>query len=205
MPNLLHVADFIKQLASTRPSVLIAIDGFGGAGKSTLASALATETGAAVIQTDDFYRVMDEGQRAELDPEEGYRQYIHWERLRDQVLEPLRSDSPAIYRRYEWTSGKLGDWRQVDPRGTIIIEGVYTCRPELLSFYDVTIFLRASRELCLSRLRNRGENPEIWIQRWAAAEDWYLENELILEMFDFIMAAGPGESAAVDDPSCPPG
>ena len=186
------VAHSLVQMANRRTLLLAAIDGLGGAGKSTLARELAAATGATIVHGDDFYRVMDQGIRAALTPEEGYRRNGDWQRWRAQLLEPLHSGTTATYQVYDWEQNVLGEWVQVDARGIILIEGVGSCRPELLDYYDVKIYVETPRDVCLSRLRDRNENTEAWIQRWSASEEWYAANELDLEGFDVIFCGNSG-------------
>jgi uridine kinase len=165
----------IQSLLQRRHCVLVAIDGRGGAGKSTLASELSGRLDASVA-ADDFYRVMDEGARWRLGPEEAYNQNFDWQRLRDQVLAPLRRNQPARYERFDWISRRLGAHAQVEPKGVVLIEGVGTYRPELRPYYHYSIYVETPRELCLTRLYDRGHNNEEWIPRWAASEDWYIQH-----------------------------
>src|SRR4051812_18711178 len=73
---------------------LIAIDGRGGAGKSTLARKLALRLdGAAIVPTDDF--------AAWHDPLEW------WPRMLVEVIEPLSNGRPARYQRREFSTGAL--------------------------------------------------------------------------------------------------
>jgi uridine kinase len=161
---------------------LVSIDGPGGAGKSTLAAALAERLGgtqqAAVVHGDDFYRPMPAEERLLLSPQEGYCQYFDWQRLRDQVLVPLASGRAARYQRYDWPTGALApcELRHVPRSGTVIVEGVYTARPELAGYYDLTVLVEAPRDVCLRRLRERGHDhgPGNWNERWRAAEEHYL-------------------------------
>jgi uridine kinase len=192
------VSEAILDLTRRQQVVLVAIDGTGGAGKSTLARELAAATGAALIQGDYFYRVMDEQVRASLSPEQGYWQYFDWERLRDQVLRPLRAGADADYQLYDWERNALGQWAHVDARGVVIIEGVYTCRPEYRPFYDLTIYVDTPDDVCLARLHRRGENPEVWIERWAAANDWYFKNVLAAVTFNFVIDGGGPPSGSGD-------
>ncbi|MFI0914632.1 uridine kinase [Streptomyces abikoensis] len=140
--------------------VLAALDGRAGAGKSTLAALLAEHLGgtdrATVVHGDDFLRPMPDDRRFSLDTVEGYHGYFDWPRLRDQVLAPLTRGRPA--------------------RGTVIVEGVLTARPELAGFYDLTVFVDTPSEVCLQRLYARGRTPrrEAWIARWRAVEEYYL-------------------------------
>lgn len=79
------------------------IDGRSGAGKTSLALALATELGATVLHMDDLYR--------------------GWEGLADAPAlldQALRS---GTYRRYDWERGELGETRTIDRTRPLIIEG----------------------------------------------------------------------------------
>lgn len=170
------VADGLLRTAHAQGSSrIVAIDGPGGSGKTTLAAAVSGHLdGSAIVHVDDFYRPMPDRERERLDAEQGYHRYFDWERLRDQVLVPLRDDRAARYQRYDWTTGRLGDWCEIAPGAVVIVEGVYSARPELAPYYHFTAYVDAPRDLCLRRVRARGENPEEWITRWRAAEDHYL-------------------------------
>ena len=163
---------------------LIGIDGAGGSGKSTLARELAHVLGgpdsartATIVHGDDFYREMDREERLRLTPAEGYDRYYDWERLRDEVLTPLTSGQPATYRRYDWPSGRIvpDELHQVPHTGVVIVEGIYTARPELEGFYDLTVFVDTPFDTCLRRLAERGHDhgPGNWIQRWQASDKYY--------------------------------
>jgi uridine kinase len=160
---------------------LVSIDGPGGSGKSTLAAEVAERLGpgrAAVVQGDDFYRPMAVEDRLLLSPQQGYDQYFDWQRLRDQVLVPLASGSAGQYQRYDWLTGELaaGEVHQVSRSVAVIVEGVYTARPELAGFYDLTIWVDAPRGVCMRRLAERGHDhgPGNWNERWRASEEYYI-------------------------------
>jgi uridine kinase len=155
--------------------VLVAIDGPGGAGKSTLANELRGRLDAAVVAVDDFYRVMEESVRYSLTAEEGYMQYFDWQRLRDQVLAPLRCNEIARYARFDWQSRQLGSTAEVQPNGVVLVEGVGSFRPEFRSFYDYSVYVDGQAEVCRARLRSRGDSED-WISRWDAAQDWYVQH-----------------------------
>ncbi|MFD7915668.1 hypothetical protein ACFV30_34000 [Streptomyces sp. NPDC059752] len=170
------LSDGLLQLSQTQGATrIVAIDGTGGSGKTTLAAAVAGHLdGAVIVHVDDFYRPMPDRERELLDAEQGYHRYFDWERLRDQVLIPLRDDQAARYQLYDWTTGQLGAWREIASGTVVIVEGVYSTRPELAPYYHFTAYVDTPRDVCLQRVRARGENPEEWIRRWRAAEDHYL-------------------------------
>ena len=163
--------------AVTKRPYLIGIDGRSGAGKSTFANKLQEQlTDVVVIHKDDFYRVMDEKVRATLNSEQGYYRYFDWERLEHQVLCPLSTGEIADYQRYDWGKEELAETIVVNPMNIIIVEGVYSTRPELRKYYDLCIWIETSESERLRRQINREENTNDWIQRWAAAEIFYITN-----------------------------
>ena len=72
----------------------------------------------------------------------------------------------------------------------VLIEGVYSTRTELRDLLDVAIFIDTPRDERLRRMLARPQDSTAWIDRWMAAEDWYLENiasqhhaDLVIEGF----------------------
>jgi uridine kinase len=162
--------------ALPRRPLLVGVDGPGGSGKSTLARRLVERLDqAAVVEGDDFYRDLPEGRRTALDAAAGYEQYFDWERLREQVLTAVRAGRPVLrYQRYDWERARLGGWVERPMPAVVVVEGVYTLRPQLAGLVDLGVFVTTDRATRLRRQRDRGENPEEWIGRWMAAEDHYL-------------------------------
>ena len=160
-----------------RPFVMT-IDGPGGSGKSTLAREIAeAHSGDAVIvEGDDFYADLDDDYRAGLDAQQGYEEYFDWKRLRDQVLAPANQGRPIRYQRYDWPHERMGDWVDLGPTDLLIVEGVYSARPQHREFADLVVWVTTSEEERLRRQVDRGENDNIWIVRWMAAENYYLSD-----------------------------
>jgi uridine kinase len=174
-PSQEAVAVVLDRLSELRSGTnLVCIEGLGGAGKSTLAEALATALGgvAFVVHCDDFYGPEERDWRS-WSPQEGYERYFDHRRLEREVLRPLRSGGVARFQRYDWPSNTLDGWIGVRPTGLVLVEGVYLLRPELRAYWDFAIYVDTPRDLRQARLRARGENDEGWISRWTAAEDYY--------------------------------
>jgi uridine kinase len=159
----------------TGARVVVAIDGAGGAGKSTLARGIedAFPGCVSVVRCDDFYRPLS---GATLSPQEAYENYFDWRRLRDEALIPLRNGQPARYQRYDWETDRLAEWIDVEPREIVLIEGVFSTRPELRAMIDVAIFIETPREERIRRMLARPQPSTSWMDQWMAAEDWYLEH-----------------------------
>ncbi|MFF3615080.1 uridine kinase [Streptomyces sp. NPDC002580] len=176
---------------SGRGFALIAVDGMGGSGKSTLAAAVAALGGAVVVHGDDFYRPMDAGERAGLTPAQGYDRYFDWQRLRDEVLTPLTTGRDAAYRPYDWPSGALATDRThtVARNGLVLVEGVYTARPELADHYDLVVYVETPPDESMRRLRARGDDhgPIDWEARWRLAEEHYLTTTRPRERADLVI------------------
>ena len=81
----------VRDVVAARPNrtVWIGIDGFGGAGKTRLAVALASSIGdAPVVHVDDF--------AGPAVPE------WDWPRMQKELVDPLLAGSHARYQRWEW-------------------------------------------------------------------------------------------------------
>ena len=178
----------VRGLAS-RDVVAVALDGFSGAGKSTLAHELTEQLGGAVLEGDDFYRVMDDARRWGLQPAEGVDFYFDWERMRDEALTPLRSGLVATYLPYDWAAGGGLSPRciTVAPAPVVIVDGVYSSRPELSSLIDLAVFVETSRQARNERIRSRNHGNDRWHARWTAAENFYFQRVRPPDTFDLIV------------------
>jgi uridine kinase len=171
-----------------RNVALVAIDGPSGAGKSTLAREL-SEAGdqTAVVSGDDFYRPASDDERRGWSAEEGARKYFDWERLELEVLGPLSRTGRCRYQRYDWPSGKLSEPIQLPNAHVVLVEGVYSFRPELRRYYDFSIMVTTPRAERLRRWKQRGD-PEEWVLRWDASEELYFESTHPEEAAEMVVA-----------------
>lgn len=157
---------------------VVALDGPGGSGKSTLARELAAayDGPAEIVEGDDFYADLDDDYRAGLDAKDGYREYFDWQRLRDQVFVPACQGRSIKYQRYDWDNARMGDWVTVPSVELLLVEGVYSSRPELREYADLSLWVTTSEEERVRRQLERGQDQDVWIKRWMAAETYYLNN-----------------------------
>ena len=116
---------------------------------------------AAVVGLDGFYRPLAAEERAALGPKESYDRYLDWERLLRDVLVPLSRHSRARYRRYDWVTNALAEWHEIEPRGVVIVEGVYSTRPELRPYFSVMVYVDAPRKVRLATPARSGVRRHI--------------------------------------------
>lgn len=173
--DIASVVSLIERESAAGRTALVAVDGPMAAGKSTLSAQVAQEIGdVSVVIGDDFYRPIGEADRLRLSLADSCEAYFEWRRLRDSVLVPLTNGARARYRRRDWVSDAPAEWREVAPGGAVVLDGVFSTRPELISYYDVTIFVDTPRAERLARALERGYDDVSWIEHWMAVEDWYL-------------------------------
>lgn len=186
-PAVAAVLDKLPKPQVDRPN-LVCIEGLGGAGKSVLAEAItkAYNGGIQLVHGDDFYGP-EEGDWRSWTPRQGYERHFDHQRLEHQLLRPLRGGRPARFQRYDWPTNTLDAWLEVEPHGVVLVEGVYLLKRRLRRYWDLAIYVDTPRELRQARLRVRGENDEGWIDKWAAAEDYYERVERPAQAADLVL------------------
>ncbi len=191
------VSEVIQQIVSvdrSRFTTLVAVDGEGGAGKTILASALAGALEAIgrcveIVHFDDFFlpsALRPSGQGVEK-PIGGD---FDWQRLRDEVLIPLRGERTASYARYDWNEDALAEIRKILSGAIVIVEGIYSSRKELAPLYDLRVWVDCPRHLRLSRgIARDGEASRAqWELDWMPSEDRYLNEHRPYETADMVVS-----------------
>lgn len=161
----------VSRLAERGRSAFVAIDGRCGSGKTRLSQVLGGLFFCNVLHMDDFYLPFDRRP-------ENWRQIpggnMDFQRLREEVLSPLREGRGALYRPYCCAKGEMGEGTWLEPRPLTVVEGSYSQHPSMGESYDLTIFLTCSREVQKSRLLLReGEGFGAFEQRWIPMEENY--------------------------------
>lgn len=188
-----HVTSAAAEGGGKGRPFIVAVDGLGGSGKTTLARSLKTRWDASgtafIVEGDDFYANLDETYRVNLNAEMGYREYFDWRRLKHHVFLPARRGEKISYQKYDWDSAGMGEWVVVGADvDLLIVEGVYTSRPQLRGLPDVTVWVDTPTKERLRRQYGRGENSDMWIRRWGDAENYYLEYVHAFEPDDIIVS-----------------
>ncbi len=176
-----EIPQIINQLKSAKaPGIMttkiIAIDGQGGAGKSTFANQLSKALGGApIIRTDDF---------ASWD-----NPLKWWPRVIEQVLRPISENQTAHYQRYDWDKKQMAEWHDVEPAPHIILEGVSASREAFRPYLAFSIWVNTPREERLRRgLERDGEGAKDKWAKWMADEDDYVKREQPEQKADIVIS-----------------
>jgi uridine kinase len=174
---ILNVIQYISSLKTLGKTIIVGIDGGSGAGKTTFSKWLAERISeniapVSIVLTDRMYRPVAGRWRGPIENMPiGYD--LHWERIRDEVIAPLRSGKMARLQLYDWVSDCLDEWTEIDPNGVTIIDGVFALRNELADYYDLRIWFSCPLEIRTSRLLKRGDTSQAEIDYWLPIEERY--------------------------------
>ncbi|MER5492227.1 uridine kinase [Streptomyces sp. NPDC002490] len=184
-------------LALGRGRLLVAIDGFTAAGKTSFGHELAERIGAAgrpVLRAtlDDFKRPWRDRHLYDRESGEGYyRNAYDYEAVRRLLLDPSRSPGATTCALCSIDPLTQRDHSaQTAPLGTdtvLVVDGVFAFRPEIDGYWDFRILLQVDAELSVRRGAERD-------REWAGAEAESIHR-------DRYLVAGRAYFREVDPPS----
>jgi uridine kinase len=155
-------ADLAARLRNLHPAcdgtVVVAIDGPSGAGKTNFARELAPLLDAQILHLDDIYRGWHA--LAEAPPV-----------VVNDVLEPIARGEAGRTPRWEWGADAPGDDVVIEPGGLLILDGCGSGSRIVRPFLSYLIWLDAPPEVRRARAMARdGQTYETWWDIWAAQE-----------------------------------
>lgn len=175
----------IKELEETKERVLVAIDGRCASGKTTLAECLKQHLSCEVVHMDDFFLRPEQRTEERLLVPGGN---VDAERFLTEVIKPLLSGKDVVYRPYDCHTKSFKEpvFLPYRKQKTVLIEGAYSCRPDLWDFYDLRIFLTIDQETQRQRIaaRNGIEAAKQFAKRWIPLEEQYFQAYEIKERCD---------------------
>ena len=167
-PSLLtRLAAAIAKLHPDR-RIRVAVDGVDGAGKTTLADALApvvAAQGRPVIRAsvDNFHNPRNlRYARGRYSPDGFYLDSYDYDAFQRLLLGPLSSDGSGHYvaKKFDLDNDRPFDLdpQQAAPAAALIVDGIFLHRPELRSCWDLSILLKVDFDVSLPRGAARGPN-----------------------------------------------
>jgi hypothetical protein len=178
--------DVLNELldGSAKEPALIAIDGHGGSGKTSLARGLAAlEPRAAVVNTDDL---------------SWQQPFFDWVKpLVENILHPLHEHrAPVDYCPEAWARRNVpGNLRVPEDASVVFIEGVGSARREMRRWLDGVVWVHISKEVGDRRVGMKGSSEPKYTEEWMRAEYALLASHRPWEVATILVAGGLGQPA----------
>ena len=175
----------IRELLCQKDCVIIAIDGRCASGKTTLAKQLQQELCCNVIHMDDFYLPLN---KRDADWQHIPGKNIDFQSLLN-VFGNIKAQSEYQFSPYSCQKGAYGEVLTFSSNPITIIEGSYSCHPDLYDHYDVRIFLDISSDEQKKRIHIRnGEEGYARFQKiWIPLEETYFQQYDIRNQCGFVI------------------
>jgi uridine kinase len=177
------IVDVVKNLEA--PSI-IAVSGFGGAGKSTFSDLLGEMTNIPVIRLDSFAQDRLENNPVLWDS-------MDFDRLEKEVLIPFSNQDEWIkYGNYHWGENRITKTNVVENKGKLIIEGVGLLRPRLNNYFAYKIWVDVPKDESVRRGKKRDreihniERDKNWDGIWMVNDTEYFDTFKPKEVADYI-------------------
>lgn len=191
LPAILVLLYIPEELAgmcvALKTPAIIAVSGFGGAGKSTFADLLGSATNVPVIRLDSFAC-----ERLEYD---SIWESMDSERLKREVLVLFSKGEKTIsYGAYDWEANEVTKMKSVEMSGRLIIEGVGLLPPDLDKYFSYKIVVDFPKEEAVRRGKKRDrevyKNPrdEKGEGIWMKNDTGYLEAFRPKETADLVVS-----------------
>jgi uridine kinase len=158
-----ELADRLVAMLPDR-TVRVAVDGVDGAGKTTFAD----ELGSLVAKERPVIRASVDGfhhpkairyQRGRHSPEGFFEDSYNYAGLKQYLLDPLSPGGSRIYRQaifaHETDDVVPANDLEAPPTSILLMDGIFLHRPELLAYWDASIFLRTEFAVSVARCASR--------------------------------------------------
>lgn len=174
-----------ERLNSSAKALTVAIDGRCASGKTTFAALIKQFSDCNVIHLDDFFLQPEQRTSRRLDTPGGN---FDKERFIDEVITGINSGSGFTYHRFDCSTMKLGEEIHVKPKPLTIIEGSYSCHPDISRNWDMKFFVTTDKITQKERIEKRNpDKAETFFSKWIPLEEKYFEHFRIEENSDYII------------------
>lgn len=164
----------IKDMMVHKTNLIVAIDGRCASGKTSFANELHDIFDCNIVHMDDFFLPVNLRTKDRLEIPGGN---FDKERFISEIIAPLKKGEILSYRPFRCKTQDYGDDIFLNPNKMTVIEGAYSCHPDLFDCYDITVFMSVDERLQLERIINRSgkEQSEAFKSMWIPMEERYFQ------------------------------
>ncbi|MCK1629748.1 uridine kinase [Bradyrhizobium sp. 162] len=161
------LSELADRLVATSPgrTLRVAVDGVDGAGKTTFADelgSLVVAKGRPLIRAsvDGFHNPKAvRYRRGRHSPEGFFEDSYNYSALKRYLLDPLSPGGSCRYRRaiFDHVTDDIVPSHDLEalPSSILLIDGIFLHRPELLTYWDISVFLRTDFAVSVARCASR--------------------------------------------------
>ncbi|HSI87020.1 MAG: NUDIX domain-containing protein [Candidatus Methylacidiphilales bacterium] len=178
--------------------IIVAIDGGSGSGKSSYSVLLQDHAAVVGIPLDDFYTTqIAEHEWPEIELPRRLELVFDWQRIRRDVLIPLRSGMPGRWQPFDFTAGIGHDGKYAlqkefkvsGPAPIIVLEGAYSASAALSDLVDLAVLVNVPEaERHRRKLKRDGQAfADKWHAIWDPLEEYYFGRMRPASSFDLVV------------------
>ena len=188
-----ELAGLISKVKQTYP-VRVGIDGVDCSGKTMLGNELAEILGASQrevirISIEGFHNPREiRYRKGRFSPQGFYEDTFNHGAIISCILKPLGPGGDLFYKKRQFdfrsNSSVDGNWEKSSPNSIVLFDGIFLHRPELIEFWDFTIFIDVEFGETIRRARERDrylfgtaeEVEKIYRDRYIPGQNIYLHS-----------------------------
>ena len=167
---------------NNRNTILIAVDGVAGSGKTTLALKLAQDLPeSSVVHMDDLYDGWNNPLSQKLTV-----------RVVSELLEPSSKQLPITYQVFDWKLDRFNDFKSVSQSRYLILEGVGAGQRQFRPYLDKVIWIEYDPNLGFNRVIARdGKQVEQQMIKFLIDQNNHFSMELTQNVADYTLNGAP--------------
>lgn len=177
--------EILKTELKSKNTLTLAIDGRCASGKSTLGKELSESFDCNLFHIDDYFLRPEQRTEERLNTPGGN---FDIERFKEEVINGITSGENFCYSPFDCSKMDIGDKISVNQKALNIIEGSYSCHPEISENYDITVFITTDTETQKNRILNRNpDRAQMFFKKWIPLEESYISHFDIKNHCDYII------------------
>ncbi len=169
--SFIDALNIINNKLKDNSCLLIGIDGRCGSGKTTFAAFLKERLSCNVFHVDDYFLRPTQRTEERINTPGGN---FDIERFNSEIAAGIISGKDFSYSPFDCSKMEISSPITVKNSTINIVEGSYSCHPEIALSYDITFFITVSEEKQKERiiLRNK-DKADMFFSKWIPLEEKY--------------------------------